>query len=115
MKYYRNKDNKVYGLEDDQDPNDSINEEVFEITKEEAIKIANPPPTHEELVNRANEKKMHLIEEVIDKTSLLCTKLVLKRINKEEKDMLSSWIDYLDLLETIDTSKAPDINWPEIP
>lgn len=115
MRYYKTKNNKVYGLEDDQSPKDWINEEVIEITEEEARRIADPPPTHEELVDRADETKMILINEVRDNTSLLCTKLVLERINDKEKDFLDSWMDYLDLLESVDTSKAPDVDWPKKP
>ncbi|MQK17566.1 hypothetical protein EI013_03255 [Escherichia coli] len=27
----------------------------------------------------------------------------------------NSWLDYLDALEAVDTSSAPDINWPTPP
>ncbi|MEQ5119486.1 tail fiber assembly protein [Morganella morganii] len=71
-----------------------------------------PQPTHNELVQQARAKKEFLISEVESETSMLRTKLALGRIKEDEKALLNAWLDYLELLEAIDTSLAPDINWP---
>ncbi|MBC9167296.1 tail fiber assembly protein [Escherichia coli] len=42
-------------------------------------------------------------------------KVALGRLKDEEKEQYNLWLDYLDALEAVDTSSAPDINWPTPP
>ena len=42
-------------------------------------------------------------------------KAALGRLKDSEKVQYNMWLDYLDALEAVDTSSAPDINWPESP
>jgi hypothetical protein len=35
--------------------------------------------------------------------------------NTDELAQYNLWLDYLDALEAVDTSKAPDITWPTPP
>ncbi|HCT6818156.1 TPA: tail fiber assembly protein [Morganella morganii] len=63
----------------------------------------------------AEAKKQALIAEVHTETEMLRTKLALGRIKEDEKVLLNAWLDYLDLLEAVDTSAAPDIDWPVKP
>ena len=42
-------------------------------------------------------------------------KAAMGRLKDAEKAQYNAWLDYLDALEAVDTSKAPDITWPEIP
>lgn len=74
-----------------------------------------PPLTHAELVEQAEAKKQVLITEVHTETEMLRAKLALKRIKPDEESLLIAWLDYLDLLEAVDTSLAPDIDWPQKP
>lgn len=74
-----------------------------------------PPPTNEELIAENEAKKQTLLAEVNDETQILQTKLALKRIKSDELELLNAWLDYLDLLEAVDTSLAPDIDWPQKP
>ncbi|ELM8828268.1 tail fiber assembly protein, partial [Escherichia coli] len=37
------------------------------------------------------------------------------RLTDDEKAQYNEWLDYLDALESVDISSAPDINWPESP
>ncbi|MEY0268887.1 tail fiber assembly protein [Morganella morganii] len=85
------------------------------ISKKEAEKITNPPLTKEQLIEQAETQKQFLIAEVHAETQMLQTKLSLKRIKPAELELLNAWLDYLDELEAIDTSAAPDINWPQKP
>lgn len=73
------------------------------------------PPTHEEMVRQAEVKKAFLISEVESETAMLRTKLALGRIKDDEKARLNAWLDYLDELEAVDVSTAPDITWPVKP
>lgn len=77
--------------------------------------IDSPPLTSAELVEQAAEKKRYLIAEVESETAMLRAKLALGRINKDETASLNAWLDYLDKLDAVDTSTAPDINWPQQP
>lgn len=74
-----------------------------------------PPLTHAELVEQAEAKKRYLISEVESETAMLRAKLVLGRIKDDEKVLLNAWLDYLDELEVVDVSTAPDIAWPVKP
>ncbi|MBA5838336.1 tail fiber assembly protein [Morganella morganii] len=92
-----------------------MKEKVTEITKEEADNITNPRPTKEQLIAKAEYDKQALITEVQAETQLLQTKLALGRIKDDEKALLNAWLDYLDELEAVDVSTAPDIIWPVKP
>ncbi|KNZ82407.1 tail fiber assembly protein [Morganella morganii] len=74
-----------------------------------------PPLTHEEHIEIAERKKQNLIAEVTQETEMLRAKLALGRIKDDEKALLNAWLDYLDELEAVDVSTAPDINWPVKP
>ncbi|EIC1592422.1 tail fiber assembly protein [Enterobacter asburiae] len=74
-----------------------------------------PPLTHEQHVAIAEAQKQALIAEVHTETEMLRTKLALGRIKEDEKARLNSWLDYLDELEAVDVSTAPDIIWPVKP
>lgn len=74
-----------------------------------------PPPTKEQLIEQAEVKKQSLIAEVNTETEILRAKLALGRIKDDEKALLNAWLDYLDELEAVDVSTAPDVIWPEPP
>lgn len=63
----------------------------------------------------AETQKQYLIAEVNAETQMLQTKLALGRIKDDEKALLNAWLDYLDELEAVDVSTAPDIIWPVKP
>ncbi|WP_376788188.1 tail fiber assembly protein [Morganella morganii] len=88
---------------------------MTEITKEEADNITNPRPTKEQLIAKAEYDKQALITEVQAEPQLLQTKLALGRISDNEKARLNAWLDYLEELEAVDVSTAPDIIWPVKP
>lgn len=74
-----------------------------------------PPLTIKEQIEIAEYKKQKLIAEVHTETEMLRVKLALKRIKPDEEVRLIAWLDYLDLLEAVDTSTGPDIDWPQKP
>ncbi|MGJ5719650.1 tail fiber assembly protein [Morganella sp. B601] len=74
-----------------------------------------PPLSYAELVEQAETKKRYLISEVESETAMLRTKHALGRIKPDEKALLNAWLDYLDELEAVDVSTAPDITWPVKP
>lgn len=74
-----------------------------------------PPPTHEELVAIAEQKKKALLAEAVKATSMWRTELQLGIISDEDKAALTDWILYHRELQGIDTDTAPDIEWPDKP
>ncbi|ERC90934.1 tail fiber assembly protein, partial [Escherichia coli] len=42
-------------------------------------------------------------------------KAAIGRLKGEELAQYNLWLDYLDALELVDTSSAPDIEWPTPP
>ncbi|EOZ6413764.1 tail fiber assembly protein [Cronobacter turicensis] len=43
------------------------------------------------------------------------SRLMLGRLNEQEQVAFTTWLDYLEALEAVDTSRAPDITWPQPP
>lgn len=77
--------------------------------------VTNKAAKNESDIAAAEAQKQYLIAEVNAETQMLQTKLALGRIKDDEKVLLNAWLDYLDLLEAVDTSTAPDIDWPVKP
>lgn len=119
QKYYKDRKNNVFCIDIDENNKDTWNLDIKkgwrEISKEEAELIANPPPTKEQFIEQAEQQKQMLIAEVSAETEMLRTKLALKRIKPDEMERLNAWLDYLDELEAVDVSTAPDITWPVKP
>ncbi|CAM6972568.1 Tail fiber assembly protein [Citrobacter portucalensis] len=74
-----------------------------------------PPPTAEELVERAELMRGSLVAEARDKISLWQTELQLGIISDDDKASLIAWMKYIQALNAVDTSTAPDIEWPVKP
>lgn len=75
------------------------------------------PPSKEDEVLTAEMKKISLVSEVNTyiNTHQWPGKAAIGRLKGEELAQYNSWLDYLDALELVDTSCAPDIEWPTPP
>ena len=73
-----------------------------------------PPPTREEQIASAETKKQQLINQANDymNSRQWVGKAAIGRLKGEELAQYNLWLDYLDALELVDTSSAPDIEWP---
>ncbi|EIT0629571.1 Caudovirales tail fibre assembly protein [Escherichia coli] len=76
-----------------------------------------PPPTREEQIASAETKKQQLINQANDymNSRQWVGKAAIGRLKGEELAQYNLWLDYLDALELVDTSSAPDIEWPTPP
>ncbi|ELY2957904.1 hypothetical protein A3N68_12925 [Enterobacter asburiae] len=74
-----------------------------------------PPPTQEEFVSLAEQKKNRLFSEANTIIAPLQDAQDLDMAMDNEKDLLLAWKQYRVLLNRVDTSTAPDIVWPTIP
>lgn len=72
--------------------------------------------TREEEVARGEQKKQSLIDSAMQSISVLQMKLLAGRmLTDAETTRLNAVLDYIDAVQVIDTSTAPDINWPDFP
>lgn len=66
-------------------------------------------------VEAAEQQKVALLAEAQATISLWQTELQLGIISDEDKASLIAWMNYIKAVQAVDTSAAPDLNWPEKP
>ena len=68
-------------------------------------------------IKLADNEKSRLIQDANDyiNSKQWPGKAAMGRLKDTEKALYNLWLDYLDALEAVDTSKAPDITWPTPP
>lgn len=66
-------------------------------------------------VKEAEQKKSALLNKAQSTISLWQTELQLGIISDDDKASLIAWMKYIQSMNAIDTSAAPDIEWPERP
>ncbi|CDH01829.1 tail fiber assembly protein [Xenorhabdus bovienii] len=74
-----------------------------------------PPPTPEELQQRAERKKQYLMSQASNAIAPLQDAVELEMATGAEKSALTEWRKYRVLLNRVDCSTAPDVKWPEQP
>ncbi|HHO9698853.1 tail fiber assembly protein [Citrobacter braakii] len=78
-----------------------------------------PPPTAAEIkakaIAEAEQKKSQLLAEASDVTKGWQTDLMLGIISDDDKETFIIWRKYIQALDSIDTSFAPEIEWPTMP
>ncbi|TBL34382.1 tail fiber assembly protein [Escherichia coli] len=76
-----------------------------------------PPLTKGEMQENAEIEKQKRIFEANDymNSKQWSGKAAIGRLKGEELAQYNLWLDYLDALELVDTSSAPDIEWPTPP
>lgn len=67
-------------------------------------------------VANAEAEKNSRMDEIALTIAAWQTKLLIgRKLTASETAQLNAWLDYSDILVAVDTSKAPDIEWPERP
>lgn len=79
---------------------------VTDTASQHAHDIQTAEATREQLIGQAND---HM------NNKQWPGKAALGRLKEAEKEQYNSWLDYLDALEAVDTSSAPQIEWPSSP
>lgn len=74
-----------------------------------------PPLTDEDIINIANYEKDVRIQQARNIIQEWQSELILETISDDNKESLKEWLAYINDLKNIDTSNAPDVNWPEKP
>ncbi|QZY66466.1 tail fiber assembly protein [Providencia rettgeri] len=75
----------------------------------------NPPVSKEQLIAEAEQQKQSFLAEANSAIAPLQDAVDLGMTTDEEKAKLTSWKTYRVLLNRVDTSLAPDIDWPVKP
>lgn len=63
----------------------------------------------------ADVQKNSLVDEANRVTQAWQTQLALNMISDADRETLTVWMKYIQALQAVDTSLAPDIHWPENP
>jgi hypothetical protein len=75
-----------------------------------------PEPTAEQQVVIAEQKRESLMGGAEQAISIWKTKLLMgRRLTEDESAQLERWMDYIDALNAVKVSTAPDIQWPVKP
>ncbi|MCT8341893.1 tail fiber assembly protein [Photorhabdus kleinii] len=74
-----------------------------------------PPPTKEELISIAEAQRAKFISLANEKITPLADAIELDIATNEETLLLKEWKTYRVMLNRIDTSTAPEIDWPISP
>ncbi|MEM0634030.1 tail fiber assembly protein [Providencia rettgeri] len=77
--------------------------------------IEAPEPTQTELIAEAEYQKQALLTEATAAIAPLQDAVDLGIATDEEREQLKKWKNYRVLINRVDTSIAPNINWPEKP
>lgn len=85
------------------------------MTPKEVDAYLNPPVSKEQLIAKAEQQKQSLLAEANSAIAPLQDAVDLGMATESETAALQAWKKYRVLLNRIDTSTAPDIDWPEKP
>jgi hypothetical protein len=77
------------------------------VTDADALRAAN--------VAEAARHKAELISQANSATQAWQTQLSLGIITDADKALLTVWMQYIQMVQAVDVSKAPDISWPQMP
>ncbi|CDL86731.1 tail fiber assembly protein [Xenorhabdus cabanillasii] len=115
MNYFLDKKTRqIYAYEDGVDRRGIISG-LTPVSEAEALAIANPPPTPEQQQEQAESQKRYRLSQASNSIAPLQYAVDLKMATDRERDSLTEWKKYCVLLNRVDCSAAPDIDWPEVP
>ncbi|EHY2863888.1 tail fiber assembly protein [Escherichia coli] len=116
MKYYKDENNVVYAYDAYGTQDAFIKEGLVSITRSEAMAIINPPPTHEQLIQAAENERQRLLSAADAIMLDWRTELMLGEISDANRAKLSAWLLYKNQVKAVDVTTDPEhVNWPVIP
>lgn len=116
MKYYKDENNVVYAYDAHGTQDAFIKEGLMPITRSEAMAIVNPPPTHEELIQAAENERQRLLSAADAIMLDWRTELMLGEISDANRAKLSAWLAYKNEVKSWDIKTDPEnVNWPVPP
>ena len=116
MKYYKDENNVVYAYDAYGTQDAFIKEGLVPITRSEAMEIINPQPTHEQLIQAAENERQRLLSAADAIMLDWRTELMLGEISDANRAKLSAWLLYKNQVKAVDVTTDPEhVNWPVIP
>ncbi|EJC1899832.1 tail fiber assembly protein [Escherichia coli] len=116
MKHYKDENNVVYAYDAYGTQDAFIKEGLVPITRSEAMAIINPPPTHEQLIQAAENERQRLLSAADAIMLDWRTELMLGEISDANRAKLSAWLLYKNQVKAVDVTTDPEhVNWPVIP
>ncbi|MEF7000625.1 tail fiber assembly protein [Escherichia coli] len=116
MKYYKDENNVVYAYDAYGTQDAFIKEGLVPITRSEAMAIINPPPTHEQLIQAAENERQRLLSAADAIMLDWRTELMLGEISDANRAKLSAWLAYKNEVKSWDIKTDPEnVNWPVPP
>ncbi|MGS2677739.1 tail fiber assembly protein [Citrobacter freundii] len=116
MKYYKDENNVVYAYDAHGTQDAFIKEGLMPITRSEAMAIINPPPTHEQLIQAAENERQRLLSAADAVMLDWRTELMLGEISDANRAKLSAWLAYKNEVKSWDIKTDPEnVNWPVPP
>ena len=116
MKYYKDENNVVYAYDAYGTQDAFIKEGLVPITRSEAMVIINPPPTHEQLIQAAENERQRLLSAADAIMLDWRTELLLGEISDANRAKLSAWLLYKNQVKAVDVTTDPEhVSWPVIP
>ncbi|EBE4634893.1 tail fiber assembly protein [Salmonella enterica] len=115
MKYYKDENNVVYAYDAHGTQDAFIKEGLMPITRSEAMAIINPPLTHEQLIQAAENERQRLLSAADAVMLDWRTELMLGEISDANKAKLSAWLAYKNQVNAVDISEPESITWPDAP
>ncbi|QKJ48261.1 tail fiber assembly protein [Proteus columbae] len=116
MHYFKSPENEnIFAYDDKQIAEGWVLDGLIPLSEKEVNAYLENPLTKTQYIEIAEIHKQSLIDEAKTEISVYQTKLLLGRINEEEKQQLNQWLDYLDALALIDVRLAPEIIYPNKP
>lgn len=89
--------------------------EMKKMSQKDVDAYLNPPIPKEQLITEAEQKKQALLAEANNEIAPLQDAVDLGMATDEEKAKLTAWKTYRVLLNRVDTSISPNIDWPQKP
>ncbi|HCE8953889.1 TPA: tail fiber assembly protein [Raoultella ornithinolytica] len=78
------------------------------------VLIDKPLPSHEVMVEIAEQNRQALVESAMQSVGVLQLKLQAgRKLTTAEASRLNEVLDYIDKVNAVDTSTAPEIGWPQ--
>lgn len=116
MHYFKSPENgNIFAYDDKQVAEGWVLEGLIPLSEKEMMAYLADPLTKAQHIELATQYMQSLIDEAKGEISVYQTKLLLGRINEDEKWQLNQWLDYLEALAFIDVSLAPAITYPDKP
>ncbi|EHK4357305.1 tail fiber assembly protein [Salmonella enterica] len=116
MKYFKDENNVVYAYDAHGTQDAFIKEGLMPITRSEAMAIINPPPTHEQLIQAAENERQRLLAAADAVMLDWRTELMLGEISDANRAKLSAWVAYKNEVKAVDVTTDPEhVNWPVTP